>query len=88
MAKAAELNASDACAYLFANGNAIFFDHAGEQDTDLQALGLCGLHGFVQRYPEATVHWAVWNKHAEPVPADALPWLLRHLRLEPGEVPG
>lgn len=109
MAKTDELTASEACAYLFANGNAIFFDEAGErlpptaasgsgttrlrftrspvQITELQALGLCGLHGFAERYPEATVHWATWGKYAEVIPHNLLPWLLRHLRREPTERP-
>ena len=82
-----ELTASSASAYLFANGNAIYFDHVGEPDTELQALGLCGLHGFALRYPEATVYWATWGKYAEVIPRDLLPWLLRHLRLEPTERP-
>jgi len=84
---------SKAAAYLFGNGNAMYFDDAGEQIIELQQLGLCGLHGFVERYPDAPVYWSIWKYgSAQEFIADELDrvdgaWLLRHIRKRPGPRP-
>lgn len=81
---------SKAAAYLFGNGNAMFFDETGEQIIELQRLGLCGLHGFVERYPNAPVYWCIWG-HGRLYDWDEIreyvPWLLRHIRKRPGPKP-
>lgn len=48
-------------AYLFGNGNAIFFDGLGNQITDYQELGLSGIYPFRHEYPEAPIYWAIWG---------------------------
>jgi hypothetical protein len=78
---------TDAAAYLFANGNAVFLDHDGEQIFRLQRLGLSGLHGFVAEFPGAPVYWGIWRGAAQQVDAETLPWLLRHIRVRPGPRP-
>lgn len=55
------------CAYLFGNGNALFFDEVGEQITAFQTYGLSGVHLFRDRFPEAPVFWAIWGQD----PADS-----------------
>jgi hypothetical protein len=74
-------------AYLYSNGNAVYFGPDGEQLGELQRLGLCGLHEFVRRYPEAPVHWGIWNGQHQEVTREVLPWLLRCLRRRPGKRP-
>jgi hypothetical protein len=81
------MSESQASAYLFSNGNSLFFDNSGKQIPDLQKLGLCGLHQFIMRYPESPVFWAQWREAAYPIPSDSVPWLLRHLRRTPGPRP-
>jgi len=49
-------------AYLFGNGNALFFDTRGEQFQELQSLGISGVHEYVERFPSATVYWATWGE--------------------------
>lgn len=51
-------------AYLFANGNALYFDEDGEQITELQTDGWGAVQRFKERYPEASVHFAVWRDSA------------------------
>lgn len=48
-------------AYLFGNGNAIFFDELGEQLVEYQQDGLSGVHAFREEYPDAPVYWAIWG---------------------------
>lgn len=43
-------------AYLFSNGNAVYFDDEGKQIPELQLHNWKGLHEFVKRYPTASVH--------------------------------
>jgi hypothetical protein len=74
-------------AYIFCNGNAIFFDEKGEQIIAFQKYGVCGLHQFVKKYPDAPVYWAVWKESAHQIDKDVVPWLLRHLRRTPGPRP-
>jgi len=84
---------SKAAAYLFGNGNAIFFDKAGKQIVDLQRLGLCGLHKFVERYPDAPIYWSIWKYGpsqefiADELDRVSLAWLLRYIRKQPGPKP-
>ena len=76
-----------ASADLFHNGNALFFDDAGEQILEFQKRGLCGLHGFVERYPAAPVYWSFWRESRHLIQPELIPWLLRHLRKAPGPRP-
>lgn len=69
-----------AAAYLYPNGNALFFDEYGEQIPEFQEEGLCGLHGFVKRCPHAPVYWAMWRAWTYPIPPSSLPYLLACLR--------
>lgn len=78
---------SQAAAYLFRNGNAVYFDEDGNQMVTYQKLGLCGLHAFHAKYPEAPVYWSVWREHNTPIPRDIIPWLLRHIRQKPSRRP-
>ena len=78
---------SRASAYLFSNGNAMFFDERGEQIPKMQKFGLCGLHDFVVFYPDAPIYWAVWRQGNYPIHPDSIPWLLRCLRKWPGPKP-
>ena len=49
------------CAYLFGNGNAMFFDELGEQIVEYQKDGLAGIHAFNESFPEAPIFWAIWG---------------------------
>ena len=77
-----------ACACLFCNGNAMYFDERGDQIVALQKKRLCGLHEFVRWYPDAPVYWAAWErgelKWAQEIPKEAIPWLLRCIRRKLG----
>lgn len=42
-------------AYIYANGNAIYFDHDGKQMPDIQKLGWAGLGEYLKQYPRASV---------------------------------
>ena len=72
-------------AHLFPNGNGIFFDEAGEQITELQIHGLSGVHGFVERYPDAPVYWSIWGVAEQEVFKEMLPGLLEHITRPPEE---
>ena len=74
-------------AYLYANGNALYFDEQGQQIADLQTLGLCGLREYVRRYPLAICYWDDWRAGAHEICPSSIPWLLRHLRDIPGPRP-
>ena len=78
-------------AWLFPNGNAMFFDEEGKQIVSLQKKRLCGLHEFVERYPDAPVYWAVWAygelRWAHEIPKDSIPWLLQCVRKKLGPKP-
>jgi hypothetical protein len=74
------LRYSMASAFLYSNGNALFFDEEDEQIAKLQKQGLCGLHSFVKLYPNAPVYWSVWRESNWEIPKTSVPWLLRHVR--------
>jgi hypothetical protein len=63
------------CAYLFANGNAAFFDEFEDQIAAFQTHGWKGLHLFRERYPEAPVSLQL----GDPVHPDILPYLLENI---------
>jgi hypothetical protein len=67
-------------AHLYPNGNAIFYDPHGAQLTDMQECGLLGLIPFMERYPDATVYWAVWKKWAHKMHPEEVRGLVRMLR--------
>jgi len=74
-------------AYLFFNGNAMFFNENGEQIPKFQKHGLCGLHDFVEFYPDAPIYWVAYEWGKEEIPKKSVPWLLRHIRKWPGPKP-
>ena len=78
---------SKASAYLFPNGNAMFFDNLGQQIHKFQKFGLSGLHDFIEFYPDAPVYWSVYRKSNAEIPKELLPWLLRYIRKWPGPKP-
>lgn len=71
--------ASRPSALLFANGTAAYLDGAGEQVAYHQRLGWSGLRSFLATHPGARVS----VQHADPLPPECLPWVLRHLRDDP-----
>jgi hypothetical protein len=73
-----------ASAYLWTNGNACFFDDAGEQISEMQRHGWAGLHQFVARYPDAPVSLARWHDTALPV--TSVENVLKSLRVPAAEV--
>ena len=75
----------EASAFLYSNGNALFFNSDGEQNAEMQMLGLCGLHQFVKEFPDAKVYWSIWRERTEEIPKKVLPYLLRCLREVPKE---
>lgn len=48
-------------AYLFPNGNALFFDEHGEQLPKHQKQGIPGVHNFLADYPDAPVYFTEWD---------------------------
>lgn len=61
--------------YLFANGNAAYFNEYENQIYRFQAYGWKGLHLFREQYPEAPVILQL----ADPIHPDVLPYLLEHI---------
>lgn len=68
--------------YLFPNGDAAYLDERGEQIVDLQILGWCGLHRYIEVYPDALVYVSGMQK---PMDRDGVRYLLRYIRKTPGE---
>lgn len=66
-------------AYLFANGNAAFFDENRQQIAEMQAKGWCGLHDFMAAYPDGIVKL----QSGDPVHPDLVPCILQCLRNKP-----
>ena len=67
-------------AYLFCNSAAMYFDEAGNQISDLQCFGISALKRFVERYPEAQVHWAIWRKGSQIMDKQSIQDLIRVLK--------
>lgn len=51
----------DPKAFLFPNGNALFFGKDGSQISKFQSKGWKGVHLFKGEYPDAEVFVAIWN---------------------------
>lgn len=69
-------------AFLFGNGNAMYFDQSGEQIVEFQEYGLSGVHLFTDEYPEAPVYWSIWEEAASEVHENVFdyirdPWEVR-----------
>lgn len=66
---------SQASAFLFCNGNAVYLDEHGEQLVDMQKHGWSGLHLFDEMYPSGTVQ--IQNGD---VPEDIKPYILKNIK--------
>ena len=66
--------------YLFCNGAAMYFDEAGNQIHDFQCYGMTALKRFVERYPEAPVHWALWRKGSQIMTKESIQDLIRIIK--------
>jgi hypothetical protein len=81
-------SAAAPCAFLFFAGNALFFDEHGAQLPELQREGWCGLHGFLERYPDAPVEFHPWRQPPPyRVEREHLPLLIANLRKKRGRRP-
>jgi hypothetical protein len=66
-------------AYLFSNGNAMYFNDVGEQLSELQGQGFFSLKAFVERYPAGRVFFSVYNESRLAVPESHIPHLAEAL---------
>jgi hypothetical protein len=67
---------STPAAYLFANGNAAYFDRRGEQIPTLQSKGWIAIHDFVKIYPNAPIS----VQKADPIPKDLVDRFLKNIK--------
>ncbi len=77
------MNESKICflkAFIFSNGNVIYFDEKGDQIPYLNKLGLSGLKTFVEKYPNSSVYWCVWSRLTEKIPIEDLKQLLNYIK--------
>lgn len=63
-------------AYLFANGNAAYFDEKGKQIPTLQSQGWIAIHDFVEKYPNAPIS----VQQADPMPKDFKKRFLKNIK--------
>lgn len=77
-------NESEPAAYLFGNGNAMYFDEQGEQIPEMQRHGLSGVHLFREQFSDAPVYWAMWGEQqATEIHENVLDYIVR----PPGSTP-
>lgn len=67
-------------AFLFCNGNAVYFDEKGHQISELQLLGIKALSEYRKQFPTAPIMWAVWRKWAHEMSEECIKSLIEQLR--------
>lgn len=75
-----DFNGNAPCAYLFSSGAAMYFDSEGKQICELQCYGISGLKKYMQRFPEAEVHWAIWKKSSQKLDKLSIESLVKYLK--------
>ncbi len=63
-------------AYLFANGNAAYFDEKGKQIPTLQSQGWIAIHYFINKYPNAPIS----VQKADPITKDLVKRFLKNIK--------
>lgn len=63
-------------AYLFANGNAAYFDEKGKQIPTLQTHGWLSIHEFIKLFPKAPIS----VQQADPLPLDLVERFIKNIK--------
>lgn len=66
-------------AYIYPNGNCLFFDFKGDQIANFQKHGLSGLHLFKDKYEDAEYFWCIWEVENRKI--SDINNLLKYIRL-------
>jgi len=60
-AEADDITAISPAAYIFGNGNVMYFDEDGQQVNEYQQEGMTAIHEFLEEYPDADAWFANWD---------------------------
>ncbi len=73
----------ECAAYLFGNGNAMYFDESGSQISNLQGHGLSGVHEFIRQHPDAPIYWSIWGEAKQQIHPNVLKYIIHPQEFQP-----